>query len=241
MNKNIFKLQRTTWLAQTRLLATLMLLGMTPSLITACDLINRTTWKEEVLLHDGNKLIVERSVVRKGRREIGQSPPIGHQRLTFVLSGDGEEITWKDPFSEELGSANFLPMMLEIHKGAVYLVANPAGCLSYNKWGRPNPPYVVLKYHRNKWVRIPLAELPGELVRPNLIISSPDEEARRVGDGIVTAKQIQKINTGYKQPENKTILRTPVVVNCEPMVHYKCGWVGTRPDGTFDREFMDRM
>jgi len=34
-----------------------------------------TNWKEEVLLHDGGKIIVERSVDRGGRHESGQKPP----------------------------------------------------------------------------------------------------------------------------------------------------------------------
>jgi hypothetical protein len=31
-----------------------------------------TSWKEEVLLHDGSKVIVDRSAERGGRHEIGQ-------------------------------------------------------------------------------------------------------------------------------------------------------------------------
>jgi hypothetical protein len=59
-----------------------------------------TSWKEEVLLHDGTKLIVERSVVRKGRHEIGQKPPIGEERLDFydnqgqnsIVLGSGDSL-----------------------------------------------------------------------------------------------------------------------------------------------------
>ena len=32
------------------------------------------SWQEEVLLHDGRKLVVDRSVERGGRHEIGQLP-----------------------------------------------------------------------------------------------------------------------------------------------------------------------
>jgi hypothetical protein len=31
-----------------------------------------TSWKEEVLLHDGSTILVDRSVVRGGRHEIGR-------------------------------------------------------------------------------------------------------------------------------------------------------------------------
>ncbi len=33
------------------------------------------SWKEEVLLHDGSKIVVERMVKRGGRHEVGQKPP----------------------------------------------------------------------------------------------------------------------------------------------------------------------
>ena len=36
-----------------------------------------SSWKEEVLLHDGGTLVVARAIVRRGRHEIGQSPPSG--------------------------------------------------------------------------------------------------------------------------------------------------------------------
>jgi hypothetical protein len=42
-----------------------------------------TSWKEEVLLHDGSRIVVERSVVRKGRSEPFQRPPIGEESLSF--------------------------------------------------------------------------------------------------------------------------------------------------------------
>ena len=58
-------------------------------------------------------------------------------------------------------------MLLDIRQGGAYIVANNMGCLSYNKWGRPNPPYVVFKYEGKEWKRIPVHELPAEINRPN--------------------------------------------------------------------------
>ena len=45
-----------------------------------------TSWKEEVLLHDGSTILVDRSVVRGGRHEIGQQPPFKEQSLSFQLA-----------------------------------------------------------------------------------------------------------------------------------------------------------
>jgi len=204
-----------------------------------------TSWKEEVLLHDGSKIIMERSAKRHGRHEIGQRPPIGEQSISFTMPGTDQQIVWRDEYSEDVSGANFNLMMLEIVRGTAYLLVTPAGCLSYNKWGRPNPPYVIFKYLGNEWQRISLQELPAELKQPNLLHSSPDDVAEKSAEeGVVPATVIRKENDEYRQPEYKTILREAVANaggRCEPMVHYKCGWFGTRPDGTFNKEFADRM
>jgi hypothetical protein len=203
------------------------------------------SWKEEVLLHDGSKVIVERSVERGGRHEIGQQPPYKEQSLSFTMPGTNQKIVWEDKFSEDLGAASFLPMLLDIYEGATYLIAYPMGCLSYNKWGRPNPPYVIFKHDGKEWQRIALQELPAEIKTPNLIFSDPDNVAKKIGSSLIPAETIQQIISRYRQPEYKSILREPYPgaggSRCGPMVHYKCGWFGANPDGTFNKEFADRM
>lgn len=169
-----------------------------------------TSWDEEVLLHDGSKIIVKRSVERGGRHEIGQKPPYKEQSLRFSMPGIDQTIIWEDHYSEDVGSASFLPMALDIYQGMIYLVASPAGCLSYDKWDRPNPPYVVFMYEEKAWRRVSLQELPVEIKLPNLIFSSPDIEVEKIGKTFVTAEMIQKIISDYKQPEYRTILREPV-------------------------------
>jgi len=81
--------------------------------------------------------------------------------------------------------------------------------LSYNKWGRPNPPYVVFKYQNKAWGRITMQELPAEFKTPNLIFSSPDNEVEKLGKGFVTVAMVQHANSDLTQPEFKTILREP--------------------------------
>ena len=174
--------------------------------MSACS---ETSWKEEVLLHDGSKIVVTRTVERGGRHEIGQEPPIKDQRLTFTLPGTSEKVVWDDKFTQDVGAANFLPMLLDISSGTPYLVTHPMGSLSYMKYGSPNPPYVVFKFQSYFWQRIPLKDLPADLKRPNLIFSSPDTEALKNGPQIVSAATIQKLYESYKQPEFKTIQREP--------------------------------
>ena len=169
-----------------------------------------TSWKEEVLLHDGQKIVVERSIDRGGRHEIGQQPPVKEESVTFTLPTTTERITWKSEYSKDVGFADFMPILLDIVQGTAYMVTNPVGCLSYNKWGRPNPPYIVFKYQNKEWQRITVQELPPEIQTPNLIISSPDNAVERIGRRYVSADDIKKINSNLTQPEYKTILREPL-------------------------------
>src|SRR5690606_26397481 len=96
-----------------------------------------STWKEEVLLHDGTTLIVERTQTKGGRHELGQELPIKESTLTFSLPGSHQSILWKDEFSENIGHSNFILLALHISNGVPYLVTSPDGILSYNKWNRP--------------------------------------------------------------------------------------------------------
>jgi len=189
------------------------------------------SWKEEVLLHDGSKLIAERTVKRGGRHEIGQQPPVKEESMVFNLPTTNERITWKSEFSADIGFADFMPLLLDIFHGTAYVVTSPVGCLSYNKWGRPNPPYVVFKYQGKEWQRIPLQELPAEFKIPNLIISSPDNEVKKMGKSLVTVAMVQRANSDLTQPEFKTILREGVKnaggSRCGEMVYDgKGGWIG---------------
>lgn len=168
------------------------------------------SWQEEVLLHDGSKIIVERMVKRGGRHEIGQKPPYKEQRLRFTMLGATQTVTWEDHYSDDLGQANFLPMALDIVGGTPYLVVYPMGCLSYNKWGRPNPPYVIFQYRANEWTRIPLEQLPAAITTLNVLFSQPDVEVERLKTRFITAEMIKRVTAGYQPPEFKTILREPM-------------------------------
>jgi hypothetical protein len=216
-------------------LGLILLLGAS---ISACS----TSWKEEVQLHDGSKIIVKRSVERGGRHELGQQPPIKEQDFNFTLPTTNELIVWKSAFSEDVGLADFMPMLVDIVQGSAYVVTAPVGCLSYNKWGRPNPPYVAFKYEGKEWKRIPLQELPAVITTPNLIFSSPDNKVEEMGKSFITAEEIQRIISNYSQPEYRRILREALPkarINemCMEMVSYKGSWV--MPNDPIARKFID--
>lgn len=166
------------------------------------------SWKEEVLLHDGSKIIAERSLSYGGRREIGQGAPIKEQSISFTLPNSGKTIKWVSEFSDDVGRANFNLLALHILNGTPYIVAKPNLCLSYNKWGRPNPPYVFFKYDGKNWQRIQMNELPIEFTTLNVAIylGSQDVETM-VKKGLIAADEIKKRNSELTQLEYKTILR----------------------------------
>lgn len=195
------------WLMQFAKLGVLLVMGGSMNAGAGLFGSGSTSWKEEVLLHDGSKIVVERWANRGGRHEIGQQPPIKEQNLSFTVPLTNERISWKSEFSADVGAADLEPLQLGIVKGLVYLVAVPVGCLSYNKWGRPNPPYIVFQYQDKAWKRITLQELPAEAKTPNLVISSPDNEIERTGRSSFTADDIRKINSSLRQPEYQSILR----------------------------------
>ena len=180
-----------------------------------------TNWQEEVLLHDGSKIVVKRSQSYGGRHEIGQTPPIKEQEITFTLPGTDKAITWKSEYSEDVGRANFKLLALHILAETPYIVATPNLCLSYNKWGRPNPPYVFFKYTGETWQRIQLSEFPAEFKELNVVIDTKTNEKTITAQSPVPAELVRKLNNRLTQPEFKTILREPL--EKEPCPQYPKG------------------
>lgn len=172
-----------------------------------------TRWKEEVLLHDGTKIVVKRSQTYRGRHEIGQSTPVGEHTFRFELPVSGKQIEWTSEYGEDLGRTNFNLLALHVLGGIPYLVTEPNLCLAYNKYGRPNPPYVIFKHDEKGWQRIQLSELPGEFKTINLIVNNGrEEDIERATKplGYVTAEGVKAFNNTLPQPEYRSILREPL-------------------------------
>ncbi len=196
------------------------------------------SWKEEVLLHDGSKLVITRSQTYGGRHEIGQPPPIKEHTVTFTMPNTNKTITWTSEYGKELGRTNFHLLAVHVLNGTPYLVTEPNLCLSYNKWGRPNPPYVFFKYDGAAWQRIPLEEFPVEFKSINVALSIIGRKgADLVRQGVVSSEKIKEVNRHTVNPDHKTILREPVklgtegsAVNCLEMVFHNGVWVGGSGD-----------
>ena len=234
------------WLKRVVTFGLLGMMGVSMSVEAGFLGLGGDTWKEEAVQHDGSKLIVKRSQSYGGRREVGQSAPIKEHTVSFGLPENGKTITWISEYSDDVGRANFTLLAVHLLAGTPYIVARPNLCLSYNKWGRPNPPYVFFKYDGNGWLRIPLEQFPAELTRFNVVISLQTRDVDRMVEiGLVSAEDIAKLNRDLRQAELRTILREPVkrgtegsAVNCDEMVYYKGAWVG--PGDSIGKRMMDR-
>lgn len=201
------------WLKQTAKLGFLFLMGASMSAEAGLFGSGDFSWKEEVLLHDGRKIIVKRSQSYGGRREVGQNPPIKEHVLSFQLPGSSKTIKWVSEFSQDVGRANFDLLALHVLNDTPYIVATPNLCLSYDKWGRPNPPYLPFRYDGTAWQRITLAELPGAFKTTNVIVdvrSEEDIERAALQLGYVLVDAIKTLNSSLIQPEYKAILREPL-------------------------------
>ena len=190
-----------------------------------------TSWQEEVLLHDGSKIIVDRWQKRGGPHTLGERPGILEYSLSFKHPVTKKTITWKDGPTEDIRYANFDPVALHIKGNIPYIIIMTYGCKSFNKWGRPNPPYVIFKYEGNDWKRIPLSELPSEFINVNLVIDTINDEKYLASQSFITADKVKELNKGLTQEIYKTIVRTPFKQEgdggCPEMIYDgHGGWTG---------------
>ena len=176
------------------------------------------SWDEEVRLQDGSTLVVRRTIDRGARHALGEASGIREERIAFTIPGTHRRVTWTSEFSKEIGRANFEPLALHIQGGVPYIVTTPNLCLSYNKWGRPNPPYVIFRYDGKAWQRIPLSELPSDFTTINLLINTISGRAIDARRGLVSAQMVKNLNSSLQQPEYQTILREPLPASalCPP-------------------------
>ncbi|UVT17014.1 MAG: hypothetical protein H8K04_05525 [Nitrospira sp.] len=194
----------------------------------------RDSWQEEVLLHDGSKMVITRSQTYGGSHEIGQPSPIKEHTISFTLPGSSKRITWTSEYGDDLGRTNFYLLAVQVLNGTPYIVAEPNLCLSYNKWGRPNPPYVFFRYDSKAWQRIPLEDVPAEFQSINVALDILGREVENlVRLGFVSSEQINRMNRHIVSPQYKSILREPMKEHgqsqCGEMIYAGKeggGWIG---------------
>lgn len=198
-------------------------------------------WKEEVLLHDGQIIVVERFYNLGDYSTLESTERAAlDETVTFNLPGTGQKITWKTDFRDTEPEPNSLNLILfNVVKGVPYIATYPAGCISYNKWKRPNPPQILFKYENDQWKRITLSEFPVELTKANVIVGRP---ATKLLKPYYSVAQVNEENR-YVVREYGAVLREPLlsgtgITRCEELVRYKCGWGAP---GEFNRKYFDSV
>ena len=175
------------------------------------------SWKEEVLLHDGGKVIVERldTYDASMRHEIGQGAPLAEHQTTFVIPDTNQTVIWKSDnrFFSEPDNLNLL--VLDFLAGVPYVATTIGGSIAYNKWGRPNPPYVFFKHDGKAWRRISLVEFP-EKFKINLVVTGRKKDNPKIFEahrkfGFVSAQIVAEINSEPgRSKASYAIIRTPL-------------------------------
>lgn len=187
------------------------------------------SWKEEVALHDGSRMVVDRSQTYGGYRRID----IPHRELIeetwkFTLPGSGKKVHWNNEFGLALSKSSLYLLTLDLVNEVPYIAAVPQDCISYNKWERPNPPYVFMKFDGGRWQRIPLTEFPAELKEANVAVGLPLKQYRSGTLSIATIKEINRHAPSYQ----RIFVREPITYGegnmaglCDEMVYDgKGGW-----------------
>lgn len=209
----------------------LVFISMAVTSIDGCGylgLFGHAAWKEEVLLHDGSKIVVKRWQKTMNVYSYEKSTLLKEQSLSFKHPNTREKIAWKDGPTEGIRTANFRLLALHLINNTPYVITEAYGCFSYNRWGRPNPPYIILKYEGEEWKRIAIHDLPPGLKSINLMLNTTGRtEINTALRGLVTTENIIKLRRP-PQAIYQSIVRTPMEgVGCEGMIYDgRGGWSG---------------
>jgi len=220
-------------------LAAITTLGISMNAFGFLGFGNSASWKEEVLLYDGKTIVAER------KQTYGNKPTI-ESRERAVLdeewafpTPDGKgKVVWRNNFRNPPEGDSLMLLLIGFVDGVPYIATRPAGCIAYNHWGRPNPPYVFFRHNGKQWQRITLAEFPTQLKEANVIVGRPDPEHRK---GTVSLAAVRENNKGLES-YMRTLVREPIKVaqttECEELIFYKGGWIS--PNDSIARNVLDR-
>src|SRR6185503_21276861 len=109
-------------------------------LVVACGVSTNActstfSWEEEVLLHDGKKIIVERKDTYDYRmnHEIGQGPPLAEHKTTFQVPGTNREIVWTSDNRSIAEPQHLNLLSLDFLEGIPHVATTPTRTFAYEK------------------------------------------------------------------------------------------------------------
>lgn len=232
-NRHLLKVFRTIVL--------ILALGMSMNASAFLGFGNSASWEEEVLLHDGRKILVERS------QSYGAYPTLDSrerivldEKWVFQNPDNQQQVTWKVNHRPPPEGESLMLMVLGFVKGTPYIANVPAGCIAYNHWGRPNPPYVLFWFDGQVWQKIPLDEFPAELKEANVVVGGRNNPKEQAGATLSIAKV--KEQNYYLEPHLRQLSRESVksaqTTTCEELMYYKGAWI--MPNDPVARDILDR-
>lgn len=181
----------------------MLAIGLAAMGLNACDRGRTIEWKQEAPLHDGSVLVVERISVQTGKVFPENVVMETEQTLIFTHPDTQERIRWTLP-------KGLQPAALDFDGKIPYLVLKAYTVADYNAWDCPNPPYLVYRFERGAWGRIPFEQLPVVFVSRNLVPMFKDSPLKEGGDRM-TARQLDDYWKDYPNPKTaKAISREKV-------------------------------
>lgn len=188
--------------------------------LSACGDGKKTIeWKQEAPLVDGRVVVVERISKQTGRLFPENVSLEYEQTLAFVHPDTQETIRWTLP-------KGLLPAALDFDGSTAYYLLHAYTVADYNKWGCPNPPWLVYRYERGEWNRVPLEQLPAKITERNLIDMGTAAQ-RFTTDRYVSAEMLRRYwSSDYYLKKYKLISRdrvNPIARGCFDDVLVKQG------------------
>lgn len=201
----------------------ILTLGTSMNAFGFLGLGNSATWNEEVLLHDGTIIIAERKQTYGSKPTLeSRERALIEEEWIFPIPGGEKSVAWKTNFRNPPEGESLMLMLVGFIGGVPYLATSPAGCIAYNHWGRPNPPYVFFRHDGKQWQRISLAEFPTQLRESNVVVGRPDPKNR---SGTLSVAVVKEDNSGL-EPHHRAILREAIRPSCETLIPYgNGGWL----------------
>jgi hypothetical protein len=139
-------------------------------MLCGCD--NVYTWKEQVELHDGRIIVIERTDVYDpawGNPEAGPRGKFKESRLRFM-----------EPVAAEWRS-EIPPIAVDAQNASAYIVIALRGGGQCERYGNPNPPFVYFRFTRDRgWERIAQQAVPIQ-IKQNLLIAPLREAGGQEG------------------------------------------------------------
>lgn len=195
--------------------AALVTFGVSMNAVGVLGFGDSASWEEEVLLHDGKTIIAERKQTYGNKPTLdSRERAVLDEEWTFPMPDGKGKVVWHNNARNPPEGDSLMLLQVGFVDGVAYIATRPAGCIAYNHWGRPNPPYVFFRHDGKQWQRTPLAEFPAPLKEANVIVGRPDPDHRK---GTMSLAAVRKDNKGL-DAYMRTLVREPLPASelCPP-------------------------